>query len=180
MIDAIERLRSLSVGDVMNHAVVEISANQTMSEAAASFIEKGVAAAPVVDEQGRCVGILSSADFLKRDSSDPSASGGRLSMQEHQLVEVGDQRRHVMEIAQDMVSGYMTESVQSIDVDTSLLKAATIMNQQHIHRLPVIGKDSRVIGLVSTMDVVAALLNAIDEMDASFVKDVKDRNSSVP
>jgi CBS-domain-containing membrane protein len=41
------------------------------------------------------------------------------------------------------------------------------MCEQHLHRLPVVSADGRVVGIISTMDVVAALVNAIDEMEAA-------------
>ena len=68
------------------------------------------------------------------------------------------------------VSRYMTCHVHWISPGESLLKAAKVMCDQHVHRLPVINDEDRVVGIISTMDIVAALINAIDEMNATNFK----------
>ena len=62
-----ERLESLLVSDVMSREVTTIEACKDMDAAAATLHENWISTAPVVDEAGRTVGILSAADFLRRD-----------------------------------------------------------------------------------------------------------------
>jgi CBS domain-containing membrane protein len=138
--NAILRLRSLRVSDAMTKSVVQVAANQTLGEVAKSFAEHQISSAPVVDEQGRCMGILSATDFLNHDA--PSL--------------------------EQQVASYMTAAVKSIAPVAPLLTAAATMCAQHIHRLPVLDEYGRVVGMLSTMDIVAALLNAIEEMDAGL------------
>jgi CBS domain-containing protein len=71
----------------------------------------------------------------------------------------------VKDAAGDVVGAHMTPAVQSVAVDAPLLAAARIMDAQHVHRLIVLDAKERPIGVVSTMDIVAALLNAIEEME---------------
>ena len=59
----------------------------------------------------------------------------------------------------------MTSALQSVAMHAPLLAAAKIMNAQHVHRLVVLDEKEKPIGVVSTMDIVAAIVNAIDEMD---------------
>jgi len=66
----------------------------------------------------------------------------------------------------DTVNCYMASAVQSIAADASLLKAGRMMCTAHLHRVPVLDGE-RVVGIVSTMDIVAAMLNAVDELDAN-------------
>ena len=159
MFPGIDRLKLLKVQDVMSRQVIEVSANQTMGEAAQVFAQSDVSSAPVVDEQGRCVGILSATDFIKRDC--PQCS----EMSRHALR--GPDDGFTIESPTDMVSCYMTTAVQSVVADESLLQAAQVMCAEHIHHLPVL-EDDRTIGVVSTMDIVATLINAVDEVEAQF------------
>lgn len=168
MSDATNRLRSLQVADVMNRNPVQVSANQTMTEAAEMLTQHGVTSAPVMDEQGRCVGIVSAADFLRRESRNDEHS---MTLDTHDLVSPpGDQPLHISPVAENMVSSYMSRAVQSVGPNVSLLKAAQMMMAEHIHRLPVLDNDGRAIGMVSTMDVVSSLINAVDEEATSFVR----------
>ena len=62
----IEKLLKLRVTDVMVSDVVTVTANSTMSEAADVLSERQVTGAPVVDQQGRCIGVLSGSDYVLR------------------------------------------------------------------------------------------------------------------
>ncbi len=174
MSEPITRLMSLKVSDVMAKSVVEISANQTMGEAAEKLAEHGVSAAPVTDEQGRCVGILSATDFLKRAGDQFQENEHSFTGESHQLTGgSGNEPLCLASVSENMVSCHMSGAVQSIAPDVSLLKAAQTMNAEHVHRLPVLDSDARVIGLISTMDVLAALLNSIDESAGDFIKQMR-------
>jgi CBS domain-containing protein len=146
--------------------VVVVSVNETMANAAQRFESNEISSAPVVNEHGHCVGMLSAADFLRRDG--PVCDEGKIPAGpvEHSVAP-GEAGRPLSIIADcDTVDSYMAHAVQSVAGETSLLDAARIMGESHIHRLPVLDGDC-VVGVISTMDVVAAILNAFDEMDAS-------------
>lgn len=139
MMRALDRLRTLRVSDVMSKHVVEVAPEQRAEEVADLFVSKDVSSAPVIDRNRHCVGILSAVDFLRRKSDSPAQT----------------------------VADLMSQSVRSIGANESLLKAAHLMCAKHVHRLPVLGDDHRVVGVVSTMDFVAAVLNVLDESDAA-------------
>jgi CBS domain-containing protein len=54
-----------------------------------------------------------------------------------------------------------------VQPEQTLLTAARIMCVKHVHRLPVLDSDNRPVGLLTAMDVVAAMVNAIDEREAA-------------
>lgn len=167
----LERLRSLRVSDLMTKGVVQLRAWQPMGEVAALFRSREISAAPVVDEQGRCVGILSATDFLQRDANcgDRHAPG---SLRCSCRIDDGreDVPLHVTSPAEDSVAEWMTSTVQSVTPETPLSIAAQMMCAQHIHRLVVLDAGHHVCGMVSTMDVAAALVNALDESFAGSLK----------
>lgn len=144
------RLRSLRIDDVMNHAVVRVSESSTMEEIAEHLRQHDVSSAPVVDGNGSCVGMISASDFLKRDAR--IAAGENIAP------------------ADDLVGNHMAKGVQSIGLNELMLKAAVIMCATHLHHLPVMDDDQQLVGVISTMDIAAAVVNAIDEMDGTFLK----------
>ena len=144
MFAAIDRLRTLRVSDVMAKKVIEINPDQSMEAVAASLVANEVSSAPVVDHLGHCVGMLSAMDFVKRH--------GELTTPPNE--------------AGDRVGQCMTDAVQTIAADATLLAAARVMDATHIHHLPVI-RDDQIVGIVSTMDIVAAVVNAVDELEAN-------------
>lgn len=58
-------LYSLTAGDLMTRNVIQLPAEMPLREAAHLLRQAQVSGAPVVDQQGRCVGVLSAADFLR-------------------------------------------------------------------------------------------------------------------
>jgi CBS domain-containing membrane protein len=146
---AIDRLGTLRVRDAMAQQVVTVSMDQSLEEVAAIFLAKEISSAPVVDTHGKCTGVLSSVDFLKAQSKasrlKPAAQSSGASL----------------------VSKFMSPNVASIGPDELLLRAAHVMCARHIHRLPVLGPEGKIEGVISTMDIVSAMMNAIDEADAA-------------
>jgi predicted transcriptional regulator len=135
------RLLSLRVGDVMNRRVVQISKEQTLQEAARTYCDKEISGAPVVDGDQRCVGILSANDFVRCFAA----------------------RKPASDEAGSLVGRHMTQSVRSITADEPLLAAARQMCDEHIHRLPVLDAEGRVAGMLTSLDIVAALVQAVEE-----------------
>lgn len=139
---AIHRLCSLTVNDVMSGNVVTIPADWSMRQAAKHFSVSELSSAPVEDEDQNCVGFLSATDFMKFPSLQNGQNRGEMKVRD-----------------------FMTSKVVSIGRQAPLLRAAEIMCRQHLHRLPVM-EQGRIVGMISTMDIVAALMNALAEMEA--------------
>jgi CBS-domain-containing membrane protein len=148
--NATDRLRSLRVADAMTAKAISVEASHTLADAARIFAEHHITWAPVVDEGGRCVGVFSVADLLKRND----AASLRFDSQER-------------------VAAYMTSKVYTTTLEATLLEAAAMMSDRHIHRLPVVDRQQRLNGVLSTMDVVAALLHAVEEVDASLLAEIQ-------
>jgi len=127
----------------MARRVVQLRPEASLDEAARTFAENELSSAPVVDGQGVCIGMLSAADFSKPSPSETVES----------------------KIAGNTVGGMMTTAVQSVAPHTPLLRVAQIMSVGHFHHLPVIDNE-RLVGVVSTLDVVSAMVNAVEEWEA--------------
>lgn len=161
--EAIDRLRSLKVADLMSRTIVTVGAHQPMADVARVFLEHEISAAPVIDEYDRFVGILTATDFLKRDAD----------ADQHALrTRDADQHWEITDPGPDMPSSFMTRAVQTVSGEDGILRAALIMSTEHIHRLPVLDSEQRVIGIISTMDITAAVVNIIDELDSDLLKQV--------
>ena len=72
--------------------------------------------------------------------------------------------------AEDFAAYHMSPAIQTIDAGASLLRTARVMNAEHVHHLFVLDEHQRPIGVVSTMDVTAAVVNAFDEIDAATAR----------
>ncbi len=145
MDSAVDRLLTLKIKDVMTRQVVCVGKDQTLSEAARLFVERRISGAPVVDDEGRCVGVLSATDYVHRE---------RL-LREDWSNDANAERVHQR----------MSAGARSVQAEQTLLTAARLMCEAHVHRLPVLDTDGKPVGLITSMDVAAALVNAIEERE---------------
>ena len=164
MNSAIERLLSLRVADVMQREVVEVPATADMAGASEILLRHEISGAPIVDYTGRCVGILSAVDFMKK-----SCRCGRT----RHLHEVASEtpsnsratngERTECATQQGQVTQYMSRHIHSTTAEQTLLGAARQMCDSHVHRLPVLDRTGRAVGFISSLEIVAALVTAIEE-----------------
>jgi CBS-domain-containing membrane protein len=155
------RLQTLKVRDVMNRRVVTINQNATMCDAARVLRESRVSGAPVVDEQGRLVGVLSNADFLPDQQQDV----GPCEFVQDLVQDYPGGPYHVEEHHEQLVKDAMSTAVQTMSPDTSLTEAAKCLCVEHIHRVIVVGPDARPLGVLTSLDIVAALVKVIEEVE---------------
>lgn len=157
----LERLRTLRVSDAMTKHVVCVSLHQTMAEAAQVLVENEISGAPVVDEQGRCVGVLSATDFVRHQRG--ATTSGESDTESRVVVTRHHEPLFIEEVRNDLVETHMSPAVQSIFHDAFLLDAAQMMCAAHLHRLPVIDEHHRPVGMITSLDLVAAMLKAAEE-----------------
>jgi CBS domain-containing protein len=161
---AIDRLLSLRVSDLVGQAIVTVSTAQTMAEAAGVLVRNKISGAPVVDAAGHCVGMLSSVDFVRRELHLESSDAAGSTDVEHRLTQSHpEQPLHIETISEHLVSEHMTQGVQTVSADETLLKASRMMCTEHVHRLPVVDRSGQLIGVVSSLDIVAALVKSMEE-----------------
>ena len=115
--------------------------------------------------------ILVPIDFVKRERKCCENERPLLAMQDHALVNREPGKSFEIEATpREIVRTHMTPEVHSVEAGMSLIAAARVIADQHVHRLPVIDESGKAIGMLSTMDIVASLINAIDELKSSLAK----------
>lgn len=163
-------LQKTTASDVMTKNVVSLNSEQTMAQAAEIFLREQLTGAPVVDHAGKCVGILSVSDMAgaekrvdsKREeiaSSSLFSSGLSLptSVYEERLLEVRDE---IIPSSDQPVRNFMTSDVVGVRGDTTLAVIVQDMIDAHIHRVVVLDENRKLLGVISTTNILAALLRA--------------------
>ena len=141
----------------MSSDVVSVHSDATIQEALVALVERKVSALPVVDGERRCMGMLSATDLvgMTRTMIDELTDPSRISLvlQEWLANGVGAGSG-----GRQNVEDLMTNDVLSVTRETPLLDAATLMLEHHVHRLPVLDDERHLIGIISTMDILAAFV----------------------
>ncbi len=160
-----QQLRHLKAEDIMSRDVVVVTTNSTMAEAADLLSKHQISGAPVIDELGRCVGVLSGTDYVH------SKAGHLDSNIDHPLTKAGCYQ--IEDVQHDLVRRHMTPAVQTVDQKCSLLQAARCMCGEHLHRLIVIDESGAPVGIITSLDLVAATIAAADEEEFTQVRHPK-------
>lgn len=144
---------SRQVKDFMSSDVVTINAGDTIHEALTLMGENRVSALPVVDSEDHCVGILSTSDLvdMTRDVDDDIYNLDILDSSSQRFIL--DKLSHSM--GTEAVQSFMSEVLTTVSTDTMIGKAAKEMLRNQVHHLPVVDTDNRLLGIVSTMDILA-------------------------
>jgi CBS domain-containing protein len=125
--------QSIRVRDYMARDLITLTPETEVLHAIHLLAENNISGAPVVDEDGRLVGMLSERDFMRvvLEAGYYKSYGGR-------------------------VDRYMTKNVVTIDPDESIMELAKRFMEIPYRRYPVMEND-RLIGQISRRDVIRAL-----------------------
>jgi CBS domain-containing protein len=126
----------------MTETVVVIEVDRPVSEALDCFLQYPIHHLPVVRDS-RLVGMLSSADLIKVEFFAPRGAGNRAAFL--------DARFRIEQI--------MRAPVTSRTPFTSLDEAASLIIGSGVHAIPIVDDEERVIGIVTTTDIIRALLH---------------------
>src|SRR5680860_1232794 len=143
-------MESLKVRDIMQVEVVTIGPEASVRELSVLLGEKGVSGVPVVDGQGKVVGVESEGDVILQDAE--------LHFP-HYVQFLDSVQRFADRFRKAFgakVSDIMSKEVKSIGPDAGVGEVATLMADENINRIPVI-QDGRLKGIVTRADVVRAL-----------------------
>ncbi len=140
----------------MSRDVVTIDAKDGVHDALDLMVENKVSALPVVDQQGRCIGILSTSDFVDVAHE---LDGGMNEVEHQSEIWWNMFIKNVSQnVGQQSVMDLMTEDVASVTPDGLLVHAAATMLRERVHRLPVLNGQRRLLGIISTTDVLKAFV----------------------
>ena len=137
----------LFVRDIMTWRARTVSPDTPLRDAARDMVRAGVEGLPVVDEEGRLVGMLSERELLRHLLSSQLA-GGSASRTEITGVSA---RRTVRDV--------MTRQVLCVSVEQPLAEVASLMSNKELDRVPVV-HSGRLVGVLTRGDIVRKLIGS--------------------
>jgi CBS domain-containing protein len=139
--------------DVMTHCLVSIPPDAPIRDAIARMISHQVSGMPVVDTNGKLLGMVTEGDFLRRAEMRTQAPRKRwLELLMGPGWEAGDYVRSHGLVVRDV----MSPNTVAVGTDTPLADVVNLMEEHAIKRIPVVDA-GRVVGIVSRADLMTAL-----------------------
>lgn len=124
------------IRDIMTNLVVTVSPELSLESLTDLFVDRGISGAPVIDDDRKAIGVVTKTDILR-------------ALQENEGFEEGNAN-----VAELTVHDVMTPISMSLPEHATIGRAAALMSYEGIHRLPVLDNHERVIGLLSSVDVL--------------------------
>lgn len=151
----------LKARDIMSRNVVTVSEDMEISELGRLFIEERISGAPVIDGEGRLVGIVTENDLIRRNARLHIPTVLRIF---DALIPVGSSRveEEIRRMSASKVSEICTREVVTVTPETPVQDIATIMSERKIHLLPVVS-GGKVEGVIGKIDVIKGMVRETDE-----------------
>lgn len=137
--------------DVMTTRVVEVMADTTVGDLANRLLQHRVSAAPVVDGEGKLIGIVSEGDLLRHIGPERTPRSWWLGMFDEDA-----EARDYIKAHGRRVRDVMTRQVVTVGEDTPVAEIAELLETRHIKRVPVV-RNGRVVGIVSRANLIHGL-----------------------
>lgn len=217
-------LLSLTAGDLMTRDVVRLTEDIPLPDAASVLFQNRISGAPVVNAEGKCVGVLSTLDFLhlvlkqpdlaragstalpntcsfqvkhrmpdgeeiilcllppdvcplQREQMGPKGST-RIVCRDPHAVLTDWQVVEVEKLPTEPVGKWMTADPVMVTPAAPIGVLARLLLDAQIHRAIVVDGEQRPVGMVSSMDVLAAVASAARDHEAKVLKRSNHREDS--
>lgn len=142
----------MKVRDVMTTEVVSVKPETTVGEIARLLTERRIHGAPVIDDHGQLLGIVSESDLFLKEKGVPF-SLVKLPALFNQWVEHNRLEEIYRNSQHYTAADIMTRQVRTIGPDVDLNEVAELMMREKIHRVPVV-EGEKVVGILTRGDLV--------------------------
>lgn len=146
-----------TVADVMNRDPITVKPQTPVKEAIKILAEQRISGLPVVDDAGKVVGVISETDLLWQETGvEPPLYIVFLDS----VIYLENPARYDQELHKALgqtVGEVMSTNPVTIKPDQPLRKAAKLMQEKSIRRVAVTDDEGKVLGILTTADIVRAM-----------------------
>lgn len=155
-------LAQIKAHDIMSRHVVTISPDDSVQEAMALLQENLYSTLPITNGASKVVGIIAAREILQwSEELDDGVA---------ELMEVSDYYRDVMvnqaseKGDSTKVSELMNDQVVVAKESSTLAEIVSLLLRNGIHHLPIVDAKERMVGFVSTTDVLRAIAESLSSL----------------
>ena len=147
-----EGLPDVQVSEVMRREVATVHPDSPITQLVELLLDKDYTAVPVVDNDGKVVGMVSDNDLLTR-------GGMRVTISLKRATDLDFVRglHESLESPSRTVSEVMTTEVVTVPPEMILGRAARLMVEKHLKRLPVVDANGKLLGILGRLDILSTI-----------------------
>ena len=145
------------VADVMTANVTAVRASTPFKEIAAGLREQQASAFPVIDGNGKVIGVVSEADLMPKEALEAG-------LESHTGLSALLHREELAKAKGETAAGLMSRPAVTVHPFSFLSYAAHLMYENRIRCLPVVDVDGRLAGMISRADVLTVFSRPDDDI----------------
>lgn len=145
------------VADAMSHEPIVVRPETPLKEAIQILAERSISGLPVVNDAGELVGIVSETDLMWQETGMTPPAYITFLDSVIPLKNPAEYERDLHKALGQTVGEVMSSDPVTVAPDKPLKEAAQMMQEQNVHRLPVVDAAGKVIGIITRGDVVRAM-----------------------
>jgi CBS domain-containing protein len=150
----------IRVKDIMTSDVISVSPETEILQAARIMVEKRINGLPVLDSNGKLVGILCQSDLVAQQKNVPIPSLFSLMDGFMPLTSLKKIEKEIEKIAALTVVQAMTRKPVTVSPETGIEEVASLMVDKNFHTLPVV-EAGKLVGIVGKEDILKTLLPTV-------------------
>lgn len=147
----------LTAGDVMTREVITVKKETTIRDLAELFARHRISSAPVVDDSGAMIGIVTETDLVEQDKSlhIPTV----ISLFDWVIYLESDKKfeKELKKMTGQTVGDIFTAEVVQVAPSTPVSDVANLISSRKVNSIPVV-EGSRLVGIVSRIDLIRTMI----------------------
>lgn len=156
-------MHTLTAADLMTPNVLTVRDDLSLGELAEYLTEHEISGAPVQDESGTVIGVVSLTDIARATAEEPTLDREHSSPSYYvrgweDRLEPSDLDHFRIHDASLLVRDIMTPKVFSVEEDAPVAQIAEILIDAHLHRL-LVTRGGKAVGIVTTTDLLGLLVD---------------------
>jgi len=148
----------------MTEDVIVVRPETPLKEVAETLAARRISGLPVVDAKRKVLGVVSEADILVKERGPEPRHEGLLGWL------LGGGAAEEEKLLARTAGEAMTAPAITIEAETHVSRAARLMTEKRIKRLPVVDSEGALVGIVTRADLVRAFARS----DAAIEREIKD------
>ena len=146
------------VKDIMVREVITIQKDASVEELSELLVKNKISGVPVIDSDGKLVGIATEGDLIIKDSDLHFPRYFKLLDSIIYLESLNKFKKSLKKFLGTKVEDVMTAEIKTVKEETPISEAANIMIKYNVNRVPVLDSKDELVGIVTRADIVGSMI----------------------
>ncbi len=142
--------------DIMTREVITVQPETTVQQLAQIFALHSISGAPVIDQEGLVVGVVTESDLIDQNKKVHIPTVISILDSFFYLENPEKMEQEMRKMAGSTVADIFTSPAVTVEENTPIDEIATIMSEKNIHTLPVV-EDGRLKGIIGKKDIIKTI-----------------------